>query len=489
MRKPSIVSLIAVCAVPLATWLFACGGTSDDSAFDSGAPGSQNDDDGGGTGTGPTLGGGGEGGAKLDGGPAPCVSGLCKQQVACSGGGSTTVTGTIFDPGGNTPLYNVLVYVPNYPDKVEAIKHGANCDRCGSVSGSPLVSAITDTHGKFTLKDVPVGADIPLIIQVGNWRRQLKLPTVAQCVDNPLTDKNLSRLPKNKTEGDIPLIALTTGGADTLECFLRSNKLGLDDTEFTNPGGGGSVNFYTGAGGASSKFTKNVNGGASFPSAQGWWDDVNNLSKYDLVLLSCEGGNPHPENKSQNAYDAMYQYNSLGGRMFATHWHENWFLKQNLMKTIGTWSDQNDPGDPGAGVVDDSFPKGQAFRDWLVNVGASTTPKQLSISAPRNNIQAVNKAVATQWVTMTSGGSNIVEYVTANTPIGAADDKICGRAVYSDMHVGGASNDQTGKDWPTGCTSVGLSAQEKALEFLLFDLSSCVQSDTAPPAPPPPGVK
>ncbi len=481
MRKPSFVSMIAACAAPLAVWMFACGGTPDDSAFDSGAPPGQLVGGDGGTGPGPFF--GGEGGAGSEGGgPAACVDGLCKQQVTCSGGASTTVSGTVFDPAGNTPLYNVLVYVPNYPDKVEAIKHGASCDRCGSVSGSPLVSAITDTQGKFTLKDVPVGADIPLIIQVGKWRRQLKLPAVAQCVDNPLTDKNLTRLPRNQSEGDIPLIALTTGGADTLECFLRSKKLGLDDAEFTNPGGGGSINFYTGAGGASSKFK----GGANFPVAKGWWDDPNNLMKYDLVLLSCEGGNTHPENKSQTAYDAMYQYTSAGGRMFATHWHRVWFTDNASMNTTGTWSDQNDPNG-GGGIIDDSFPKGQAFRDWLVNVGASTTPKQITISQPRDNVQAVNKTVATQWVT--NGAGNIIDYMTANTPIGAADDKICGRAVFSDMHVGGASNDQTGQDWPSGCTSTGLSPQEKALEFLLFDLSSCVQSDTKPPAPPPPGVK
>jgi hypothetical protein len=96
---------------------------------------------------------------------------------------------------------------------------------------------------------------------------------------------------------------------------------------------------------------------------------------------------------------------------------------------------------------------------------------------------------ATTWISM----NNHTAYMTANLPLGAADDKICGRAVYSDLHIGGATiggkTDTSKSTWPDGCVTSGLSAQEKALEFLLFDLSSCVQPDSQPPAPPPPGVK
>ena len=86
--------------------------------------------------------------------------------------------------------------------------------------------------------------------------------------------------------------------------------------------------------------------------------------------------------------------------------------------------------------------------------------------------------------------------MTFNTPVEAAADAQCGRVVHTDIHVKaapaapGESKDKSdpgtgGTPFPTGCTSVTLSAQEKALEFLFFDLSACVQPDTDRPVPPP----
>ena len=72
------------------------------------------------------------------------------------GGGTTSLSGKVFDPAGKVPLYNVIVYVPNAP--VAPIASGASCDRCGNVSGDPLVSAITDTAGHFSSRTFPSGS-------------------------------------------------------------------------------------------------------------------------------------------------------------------------------------------------------------------------------------------------------------------------------------------------------------------------------------------
>src|SRR5262245_16657484 len=73
-------------------------------------------------------GGGGQFGPPSEGG-STCKNLQCKQ-VQCAGGGKTTVSGTVLDPAGKNPLYNVAVYVPNAtPDK---ITDGLTCDRCGT---------------------------------------------------------------------------------------------------------------------------------------------------------------------------------------------------------------------------------------------------------------------------------------------------------------------------------------------------------------------
>src|SRR5262249_4085510 len=79
---------------------------------------------------------------------------------------------------------------------------------------------------------------------------------------------------------------------------------------------------------------------------------------------------------------------------------------------------------------------------------------------------------------------------TFDTPIGADAGSQCGRIAYSDMHVGAASNDYGGgfgpQITPSGCTMQDLSPQEKALEFIFFDLSSCVTPNNTVQQPPPP---
>jgi hypothetical protein len=382
---------------------------------------------------------------------------------------ATTVSGTVYAPNGTLPLYGVTVYVPN--SDPGPLPDGAICNKCSdTLPGDPVVTATTDEAGHFTLTDVPSGANIPLVIVSGKWRRQITIPNVAQCTDNALAADS-TRLPKDHTEGDIPKIALTTGNADSLECLIR--KLGVADSEITNSSGAGRVHFYAGNG------VSQFDSGQSFSSATNFWNDVNNLKAYDIVILSCEGAQ-NPGTKPQAALDAMKAYADLGGRVFASHWHNIWIegatqggngQKPAIWPGIATWSnDNNNPPDPMTDLIDEvSNPKGSSFATWMLNVGGSTTRDQIVVHEGRTTVSAVDNSKAERWTYLMTGEPQNFQFTTPNE---VDADQRCGKVAFSDMHVSGGPGSG---DYPTSCgNSTDLTPQEKALAFMIFDLSSCV---------------
>ena len=230
--RPLASSATVVSFSVLAT-LAACSGAKHDSGFTTTGNG-----DGGLGGEIRAHSGNGEGGG-------PCVGLQCQQQP-CSGGGSTTVSGQILDPAGKTPLYNVIVYVPNVPDVERRMTVTPRCDQCGTASHRRQSSARSATRQAIFsfAENVPVRRQHPARrFKSEKWQRLYTIPHVNACTDNPI-DHDLTRLPKNSSEGHIPKIAVATGDYDSLECFIR--KIGVDDSEFSNGGGSGRVQLYQG---------------------------------------------------------------------------------------------------------------------------------------------------------------------------------------------------------------------------------------------------
>jgi hypothetical protein len=414
---------------------------------------------------------------------------------ACGAAARTTVSGTVFDPAGKVPLYNITVYVPNAP--LDPIADGPSCDPCDPqtgaslVSGRPIVLTKTDPAGKFTLGatggDVPAGQNVPLVIQVGKWRRQVVLPMVAPCTNTELTDPELTRLPRKQSEGHIPKMALTTGSADALECLLR--KVGIDDSEFTHESGSGRVNFFAGGGGTSA-YDATLNGGASFTSVRPWWDSLDNLKKYDIILHSCEGtqgsftGNSSPiSTKSMEARQALQAFADLGGRVFASHWHVYWFEQgPPAFRSIATFSHRPGLPNPYSATID---PDRRELIQWMVNVGGSPMPGRVELrqDANQTTVDVVAGAnISQRWIYAADRTPQSVQYLSANTPVmpasaGPAMNQ-CGKVVLSDIHVsagGAVGSDLPNRPFPMGCVTKELSPQEKVLEFMLFDIASCVK--------------
>ena len=401
----------------------------------------------------------------------PCLNLECKQIHDCESGAKTTLSGTVYDPAGKVPLYNAVVYIPNAP--IDPIQNGASCDRCGKVSGSPLVSTLTGPDGKFTLEDVPAGDSIPLVVQIGKWRRQINV-SVPACAVTQVKDGDV-RLPRNKSEGDMPQMAIATGNADPFECLLV--KMGVDLAEFTNDSGNGKVHYYRENG---------IDTNPPSPAASTLYSNAQKMKKYDIIFLPCEGmEHDRPDPIDQNLVD----YTSAGGRVFTTHYGYSWVYQGiNPFPTTGQW--QPEQTDKYSTVlpttINQSFPKGAAFAQWLVNVGASSTLGSMDIHEGRHDLNKGNDPPSTTWMTtsqMPSPNVNATMHITFNTPIGVPEANQCGKVVYSDFHVS-ASALTAVSTFPQSCKTGDLSAQEKALEFMLFDLSSCIQDDKTAPASP-----
>ncbi len=210
--------------------------------------------------------------------------------------------GTVFDPAGKNPLGNIVVYVPNSTSALPPIATGESvCSSCATSIGDYAAVTITGSDGTFTLTDVPAVANLPVVVQTGKWRRRITVSEVAGCATTTLPDSGPTqlRLPRSRTEGNMPQMAILTGGADDLGCFLT--RVGVDSSEYTAPHAGGRVDVYQGLAAAGS--STGPDGGASVngPGLSGGvagdctttscplWSSTSSLDAYDVVFLGCEG--------------------------------------------------------------------------------------------------------------------------------------------------------------------------------------------------------
>jgi hypothetical protein len=130
--------------------------------------------------------------------------------------------------------------------------------------------------------------------------------------------------------------------------------------------------------------------------------------------------------------------------------------------------------DPAVDTIDEAAnPKGMAFATWMVNVAGSPARDQIPLltATGRQTCTSVDSNKAERWVYNAAAG-NVVQNFQFTAPNEVAPDQRCGKVMVSDMHV---SNGPEKGDYPTSCAGdTLLSAQEKALAFMLFDLASCI---------------
>jgi hypothetical protein len=444
-----------------------------------------------------------------DEGGANCMPGAplsCYVDMNC-GSNPTTISGKVYDPAGKNPLQNVVVFVPNNVANLPTIDQGTStCSSCDTSIGDFVTFAFTGADGSFTLPNVPTGSNVPLVLQIGKWRRIMSVKQTTSCKTTTLptssTDPNQARLPRNHKEGDMPQMALLTGGLDDLGCFLT--RMGIDAAEYSAPHAGGRLDIYQGLnlGGLSGPALSNGTAGNCTNTSCPLWASRQSFEKYDIVLLACEGDTFDADaqtdgglsfgagatNVTRAGKQALHDWLNEGGKVFATHFHYTWFQNGPAdFQAVAAWKGWS----IGSGTcpncsIDQSFTGGKDFYKWLQTAGA-LSGSGISLTGVADSVGTVTKGTTDRWIYDPS--STDTKYLSFNTPIGGIPTDAgpemnglmyCGKAVFSDLHAGGAPMG----DVPGSCKAQDLSAQEKALEYLFFDLSACVHTETTPPPNP-----
>ncbi len=394
-----------------------------------------------------------------------CSTGLCLQQVACTGTATTSITGTVYAPNGTDPLPNVTVYIPN--DVVEPFTPGVSCPLVGTPpSGSPLVGTVSGTDGGFELDNVPAGDGIPLVIVSGRWRRQLVVPTtITACTNTPL-EPSLVVMPQNESQGDIPKIAIATGSVDQVECVLR--KMGIDDSEFTDPTGGGRINFYLGSAQPGSSIDSKT------PTQASLMENLSTLESYDVLMLPCQGT---PNNNvvagplGAQELANFIQFANDGGRVYSSHYSYAWMYTNSPFNGVANWDVNQSSLADAAATVNTTFTAGQTLSDWLTLTGASTSPGQIQLNTLKHDMNGVIPPTQS-WLALNSGGGPVMQFVF-DTPIAPAGSTInqCGRVLYNEYHVEDDITSSPSYAFPSECIPGPMSPQEKLLEYMLFELT------------------
>ena len=339
-RVAACFVILACSALGVGVALVACGGAPNSGFSPSGADGSTN---GGGPGSPGNPSNNGDGGAPIfnpvsDDGSTPgptftdggCAGLQCQIANTCTNDGGTTIVGKVMDPAGANPLYNVLAYVPMFdpaqPSKIPAgygiqpitggvnFPSGVSCDSCSYLyTGNPIAIGTTGTDGTFTITNAPSGTNIPVVVQVGKWRTHATVSTVTSCEQADAGAINMpSSVPASDPIVSMPQIAISMGGADSLECLPY--RMGINPrSSRAAPARAGifTCSRAAAAGG--------IIPGTPPSSSANMWNSLADLEKYDVSLFSCEGSETTAANPP-----ILEQYVNAGGRAFLSHYHYAW---------------------------------------------------------------------------------------------------------------------------------------------------------------------
>ena len=259
-----------------------------------------------------------------------CLFGACKQQ-RCPAGQKTTLRGKVFDPAGRGAalqrrgLRAQRAARPHHhrPQLRSLRLRRSRASRSPRRSPTPRASSCWTTSRSAT--------DIPLVDPGGQVApRRSRVARTQACaetvVDDPQPDAPAAQPETRATSprSRSPPAAPTAWSA----CCARS----ASTTASSRPSrarAGSTSSPARGNGSARPAATTRPTPppstrGAAFTPAVTFWDDPAAFDKYDMVILSCEGNCSTRPTRAPLPGQALVGYANMGGRVFASHWHNVW---------------------------------------------------------------------------------------------------------------------------------------------------------------------
>lgn len=346
--------------------------------------------------------------------------------------GKTTLRGITYAPNGTLPLAGVLVYETDAPPA--AIPDHVYCDSCRVLPAGTFVQSASD--GSFEL--MGHAGTRYLVTEKGQFRRVRKIEVAPDGTVQEL-ESDLTTLPgkaKAGAEGQddsVARIALmkehSAGDNDAIHLAL----LALGITEWT-----------------------------SFDDDLGKVNETE-LGTFHVALFPCDGSSM---NKPKSAHrQALRSFVQAGGKVYASDWSHQFVdepFEEFFKHPVRVWNADTGAQAP-AGTFNDAD-----LSAWLGAVSPNEDPS----STHFEGVWSTSLGVQSAQVPDANGVAHqvtphVYASVTENSGLYYSKEAAtsvefgCGRALLSTFHVHGG-------------TSNNLLMQEKALLYMLLDVSTCI---------------
>lgn len=401
--------------------------------------------------------------------PPPVCKGRFCDVPKCPPGTTTEVVGKLYAGNGKDPVPGASVFVP--VDNLPEFPPGLGCDLCNDTPPS-VTQAITDFDGSFRLRGTPAGKAFPVVARLGRFQRVVSVEATA-CVENTIpTDagsKGIRFSKKNRElspQDYIPRIAVVSGDYDQIECVLK--RIGIDELDMYN---GRAVG------------TKNPPAIAEMGTLLA---DETKLLSYNIVIVNCSDNQYQSLLAAPQVKKNLEKFVRSGGRLYVTDWAYDVIEQVPEFAPYLCFEPQSIPGPamclaaPEKAMAADSrnYYGGQYrvldkdMEKWLQQMpGVINRNSQVAVDYSFVVVSKASDDPKTKtkvWVDgPASGFGNRPQTVTF-------DYNACGRVHFSTYNTEPDGVVSESARWPSACKA-DFSPQERLLEYLFFNIASCVQ--------------